>query len=61
MDNFDKQVNELLTRAMQQPGVAEIVQLYENQRAAIDAYERAQRAVATRWVVFSSTSSAKNL
>ena len=59
MDSFDKQVNELLARAMQQPGVAEIIQLYENQRAAIDAHERAQNAVAPRWVVFSSSSSAK--
>ena len=59
MDNFDKQVNDLLARAMQQPGVTEIVQMYENQRAAIAAHERAQNAVAPRWIVFSSSSSAK--
>lgn len=52
MDDFDKQVAELLQLAMQQPGVAEIVQMYEVQQPALDAHAQAQNAVAPRWVVF---------
>lgn len=58
MSDFDKQVNDLLTQAMRQPGVAEIVQAFDGQRAAIEAHNLAQAAVSPRWVVFSSSSSA---
>lgn len=59
MEDLQAQVNELLEKAMQQPGVAEVTQLYETQRAAMDAHAQAQQAMAPRWVVFSSTSSSQ--
>lgn len=59
MTDFEKEVNELLEQAMKQPGVAEVVELYASQQPAIQAHERAQEALAPRWVISSSTSSAK--
>ena len=59
MEKFQGQVEALLERAMAQPGVAEIMQLYEAQRIAIDAHAQAQQAVSPRWVVFTSTSSSQ--
>ena len=57
MDDMQKQVTELLEKAMEQPGVAEVVQLYESQRKAIDAYAQASQANAPHWIVTSSTTS----
>lgn len=59
MEKIQRQVKELLEQAMTRPGVAEIMQLYEAQRAAIDAHAQAQQAVAPRWVIFTSTSSSQ--
>ena len=58
MADFDKQVKDLLSQAMQQPGVAEIVEAFDNHQAALDAHSQAQAAVSTRWIIFSSSSSA---
>lgn len=57
MDDFQRQVQELLEKAMQQPGVAEVVKLYEAQRSSTEAFTKAQHAVSNRWIVSSSTSS----
>lgn len=59
MEDIQKEVQELLDRAMQQPGVADILALHEDQKEALEAHSRALQAVAPRWVVMSSTSSAK--
>ena len=60
MSKFEKQVNDLLQRAMQQPGVAEAMRVYQSQQPALKAYAQAQSAIAPRWVVSSSTSSVKH-
>ena len=57
MENIQRQVDELLEKAMAQPGVSDMMRLYEAQKPAIDAYAQAQRAIAPRWVVFAATSS----
>lgn len=57
MSKFEKQVNDLLQRAMEQPGVAEAMRVYQSQQPALKAYSEAQSAIAPRWVVSSSTSS----
>ena len=59
MDNIQKDVQEILDRAMQQPGVAALMAIQESQKQAVAAYAVASQAVAPRWVVMSSTSSAK--
>jgi hypothetical protein len=56
MSKFDKQVNDLLKQAMECPGVADVMQMYQAQQPALDAYAKAQRAIATRWVMSVSTS-----
>ncbi|MFZ2541418.1 MAG: hypothetical protein WAW75_06540 [Gallionella sp.] len=57
MDDMQKQVTELLEKAMKQPGVAEVVQLYESQRNAMNAYTQARQANEPHWIVTSSTTS----
>jgi hypothetical protein len=57
MSDFEKQVNALLKEAMKQPGVAEVMKLYEAQQPALEAHTKAQTAVATRWVVSISSTS----
>ncbi|HLB30664.1 MAG TPA: hypothetical protein VJN91_03980 [Gammaproteobacteria bacterium] len=57
MENIQKQVAELLEKAMAQPGVADLMQLYEAQKSSVDAFAQADQAVAPRWVIYSSTSS----
>ena len=59
MDDIQKDVQEILERAMQQPGVAAIMAMQESQKQAMEAYYVAAQALAPRWVVMSSTSSAK--
>ena len=59
MSDFDKQVNTLLKEAMKQPGVAEVMKLYEGQQQALKAHAKAQAAVATRWVMSASSSSGR--
>lgn len=61
MDDMQKQVMELLEIAMKQPGVAEVVQLYESQKVAIEAYDQACQVAAPRWIVTSSTSSSQGM
>lgn len=56
MSNFDKQVSDLLRQAMEQPGVAEAMRVYQSQQPAIDAFAAAQNAVSPRWVVSTSSS-----
>lgn len=56
MSKFDKQVNDLLRQAMEQPGVAEAMEVYDNQQPALEAFAKAQSAVAPRWVVSTSSS-----
>lgn len=56
MDDMQKQVMELLDNAMKRPGVAEVMQLCESQKKAIEAHARACQAAAPRWIVTSSTS-----
>lgn len=60
MSKFEKRVNELLQRAMEQPGVAEAMRVYQSQQPALKAYTQAQSAIAPRWIVSSSTSSVKH-
>ena len=57
MEDFEGQVKALLEQAMKQPGVAEIMQAYEPQKAVMESLDRAQQALAPRWVVSSSASS----
>ena len=57
MSDFEKQVKALLDQAMQQPGVADIMEAYETPNIAMDAIDRAQEAIAPRWVVSTSASS----
>lgn len=52
-----RRVHELLEQAMKQPGVADVARLYEAYRPSIDAHAEAQRAIAPKWVFFTSTSS----
>ncbi len=59
MTRIDEQVKRLLEDAMKQPGVAEVMQVYEAQRAAVGAHAQAQQALAPRWVFSTSTSSSK--
>lgn len=59
MENIQRQVDELLEKAMAQPGVSDMMRLYQAQKPAIDAHAQAQQALAPRWVVFSSTSSSQ--
>jgi hypothetical protein len=61
MDDMQKQVMELLEQAMKQPGVADVVRLYESQKGAIAAYDQACQASAPRWIVTSSTSSSQGM
>ncbi len=61
MKNIQNQINALLDEAMKQPGVADVMRLYDLQRPALEAYVKAQQAVAPRWVVFSSTSSSRSV
>lgn len=56
MDDFQKQVQTLLDAAMKQPGVADVMRVYQTQESAIKAHALAQGAVAPKWVVSSSTS-----
>lgn len=56
MSEFDKQVNELLRQAMEQPGVAETLRVYQTQQPAMDAFAAAQSAISPRWVVSASSS-----
>ena len=56
MSKFQKQVNDLLKQAMQRPGVAEAMRVYQAQQPARDAYAQMRDAVAPRWVVSVSTS-----
>ena len=57
MEDFDRQVKALLDEAMKQPGVVDIMESYAAQKVAMDTLERAQQALAPRWVVSSSASS----
>lgn len=56
MTKFEKQVNELLRRAMEQPGVADAMEVFRVQQPALDAFAKAQSAVSPRWVVSTSSS-----
>ncbi len=56
MEDFEGQVKTLLEQAMKQPGVAEIMQSYEPLRTVMESLDRAQQALAPRWVVSSSAS-----
>lgn len=56
MSDLDKEVAALLEQAMKQPGVAEVMEAYESQRTAVDAFTEIENAVAPRWIMSSSTS-----
>lgn len=60
MKDFQAQVNQLLENAMKQPGVAEIVEIYNSQQPAIDAHQFAQQAISPKWIASSTTSSLHN-
>jgi hypothetical protein len=59
LSNFDKQVNDLLRQAMERPGVAEAMKVFQAQQPALGAYARAQSAVSPRWIISTSNSTAK--
>lgn len=56
MSEFEKQVNTLLRSAMEQPGVAEAMRIYENQQPVMQAFEQAQSLTQPK-VAFSTSSS----
>lgn len=56
MSKFEKQVNELLKQALERPGVAEAMKVYQSQQPAIAVHAKAQDAVSPRWLFSASTS-----
>jgi hypothetical protein len=56
MSEFEKQVNTLLRAAMEQPGVAEAMRVYEYHQPAMQAFEQAQ-TLAQPQMTFSTSSS----
>ena len=61
MEDMQKQVAELLENAMKQPGVAEMMQLCESQKTAIESYSQASQAAAPRWIVTSTSSTTQGV
>jgi hypothetical protein len=55
MSDLDKEVAALLEQAMKQPGVAEVMEAYKSQRAAVDAFTEIENSVAPRWIMSSSS------
>lgn len=57
MSQFDKDVNELLARAMQQPGVAEVMAIYEGSRDVTANAQKSMNSLQPQWVYQSTNTS----
>jgi hypothetical protein len=55
--DFDREVAVLLEAAMKQPGVADVMKIYEINKMAIDPLQDIQRALEPRVVISTSTTS----
>jgi len=61
VEKIEEQVKHLLERAMKEPGVAEVMRIYNAQQPAIEVYKRAQQVVGPRWIFSSTTSSSQRV
>ena len=61
MTDFEKQVDEMLRLAMEQPGVGDAMRAHEILQPAMGAFDEAQRAIAPRWIVSTTSSTTINV
>lgn len=60
VSQFDKQVNDLLARAMEQPGVADVMAIYRDAQQTTDAAQASMGPLQPQWVYQATNTSSSS-